>query len=1002
LHTSLDRLTAAIADRYTIERRLGEGGMATVYLAEDVKHHRKVALKVLRPELAAVLGADRFVQEITTTANLQHPHILPLFDSGEADGFLYYVMPFIDGETLRDRLNREKQLPVDEALRITGEIAAALESAHGQGVIHRDMKPENVLLDDGRAVVADFGIAKAVESAGGEKLTETGMALGTPAYMSPEQASAELVIDGRSDTYSLGCVLYEMLSGEPPYTGPTAQSLIAKKMVDPVPSVRRVRETISPSVDSAIMTALAKVPADRFATPAAFAEALSQPGEVTTARHSPKKGLVPAIVGAAIAALAAGAVWWATTNRGAATAPDLAAYRVAVFPARVLAADSTYLVDGIAELLHAALDGAGELRGVDPNALYAALRQRTNTPDLSPDSARAIAEQLGAGLFVLSRAVDVGGRLRITGQLYDVSRGTDAYATSVAESDGTQLPQKIEEVAWGLVSKHPVGSGVHLTDIASMRAENYTALKAYLEGEAATRRADYASAVASFTRAIEADSAFSLAWFRRAIIGSWFSGPDGVRSLGSKAFQAPHLAREAMRHRSGLSPSDSLLLLGWHAHLTGDPERAEQFTNALLATYPNHVEGLYLRAGLRGWYGWQSGRSTTAARGAFERVLEVDPGHPLATRWLTGLYMFEERYIELQELLANNPPGIAARPSDRALFAFMMGDESAQDAVIEELRHEPDAQIEFTAFVLGASGHLRAAARVSGVLLDSASRSGSESLAFGLLLGSRLDAARGRWNAASQHLTRLAAFAPGLALVHRSLLAMTPLLDVPDAELRVLLDSLDGWNGEFNTSPSVVVGGPLYGSAIPPEFAPHVRTYLLGLLHATLGERDDALGYATQLQQSAKVSDTLGLIDDAARDIQAVVALSSDDAEAAINLLEGAALTASPTDHFRSFLYGRSLHRMLRADALARLGRHQEALGWYSTVPGPLLPDANHLAISHHQRAQILAQLGDSIQAIEHYAKFIDMWSEADSTQQPLVTAARERISQLLGDPSRN
>jgi serine/threonine-protein kinase len=220
---SRDRLTAALASRYAIERELGAGGMATVYLAEDLKHDRKVAIKVLKPELAAVLGAERFVQEIKTTANLQHPHILPLFDSGEASGFLYYVMPYIEGETLRDRLNRETQLGIEESVKITTEVADALDYAHRQNVIHRDIKPENILLHDGRPMVADFGIALAVSAAAGGRMTETGLSLGTPHYMSPEQATAEKDLTNRSDIYSLGAVLYEMLTGSPPHVGSSAQ-----------------------------------------------------------------------------------------------------------------------------------------------------------------------------------------------------------------------------------------------------------------------------------------------------------------------------------------------------------------------------------------------------------------------------------------------------------------------------------------------------------------------------------------------------------------------------------------------------------------------------------------------------------------------------------------------------------------------------------------------------------------------------------------------------------
>jgi len=226
--TQPDRLAAALADRYAIERELGQGGMATVYLAEDLKHNRKVAIKVLKPELAAVLGADRFVHEIKTTAALQHPHILALFDSGSADGFLYYVMPYIEGEPLRARLDREKQLSIEEAVRITTEVADALDYAHRHGVIHRDIKPENILLHDGRPMVADFGIALAVSAAAGGRMTETGLSLGTPHYMSPEQATAEKEITGRSDIYSLGAVLYEMLTGDPPHTGASAQQIIMK------------------------------------------------------------------------------------------------------------------------------------------------------------------------------------------------------------------------------------------------------------------------------------------------------------------------------------------------------------------------------------------------------------------------------------------------------------------------------------------------------------------------------------------------------------------------------------------------------------------------------------------------------------------------------------------------------------------------------------------------------------------------------------------------------
>ncbi len=285
----LSALSAALVDRYRIEHELGHGGMAAVYLAHDVKHDRKVAIKVLRPELAAVLGAERFLQEIKTTANLQHPHILPLFDSGEADGFLYYVMPYVEGETLRDKLSRETQLGIDEALSIAADVAQALDYAHRQSVIHRDIKPENILLQEGRALVADFGIALAVREAGGNRLTETGLSLGTPQYMSPEQATGERMPDRRSDVYSLGAVLYEMLAGEPPVTGPTAQAVIAKLLTERPVRLRVVRDAVPKVVEAAVARALAKTPADRFAHAGEFAAALhGASAPITVPRIAPR------------------------------------------------------------------------------------------------------------------------------------------------------------------------------------------------------------------------------------------------------------------------------------------------------------------------------------------------------------------------------------------------------------------------------------------------------------------------------------------------------------------------------------------------------------------------------------------------------------------------------------------------------------------------------------------------------------------------------------------
>ncbi|MEO7520343.1 MAG: protein kinase [Gemmatimonas sp.] len=291
MNSPLERLAAALADRYALQRELGAGGMATVYLAHDLKHDRDVAIKVLHPDLGAALGGERFLSEIRTTARLQHPHILPLLDSGDADSLLYYVMPLVTGETLRARLEREKQLPIDDALLIAREVADALGYAHGVGIIHRDIKPENILLQNGHALVADFGIALAVQSAGGARMTQTGLSLGTPQYMSPEQAMGERTIDARSDIYALGAVTYEMLTGDPPFTGSTVQSIVAKVMTEKPALIRTTRDTVPFAAERAVLKALSKLPADRPASAQAFSDALvsnSGMGELSAAHTAPR------------------------------------------------------------------------------------------------------------------------------------------------------------------------------------------------------------------------------------------------------------------------------------------------------------------------------------------------------------------------------------------------------------------------------------------------------------------------------------------------------------------------------------------------------------------------------------------------------------------------------------------------------------------------------------------------------------------------------------------
>jgi serine/threonine-protein kinase len=413
----MERLRAALSDRYRLEREVGSGGMATVYLAEDLRHHRRVAIKVLKPELTELLGAERFLKEIDVTANLQHAHILPLFDSGEVpadDGaggndrhpaFLFYVMPYVEGDSLRAWLQREKQLPLDTAIDLTRQVAGALDYAHRRGVVHRDIKPENILIHDGQALVTDFGIALAVSEAGGSRLTQTGISIGSPQYMSPEQTTGERDIGARSDVYSLACVLYEMLGGDPPFIGSTAQAIMARKLTGAAPSLRPVRDSVSPSLDRVIAKALSRTPADRYPTMAQFADALTKDASVVkvVSRRNVRR---IAFVGLPVAATAA--ILWAVSSGALASwvtpAPRFA--RVAILPLENRTGDSTqnYIVDGLTETLIADL---ARLEHVDVISLASVVGYRT-----APKPTDSIARELDVQAVVAGSVQLVDGQLR--------------------------------------------------------------------------------------------------------------------------------------------------------------------------------------------------------------------------------------------------------------------------------------------------------------------------------------------------------------------------------------------------------------------------------------------------------------------------------------------------------------------------------------------------------------------------------------------------------------
>ncbi len=501
---ALPRLTTALAGRYRIERELGHGGMATVYLAHDLKHDRQVAIKVLRAEVSSALGPSRFLREVGIAAKLSHPHILPLYDSGDADGSLFYVMPYIKGESLRQKLTRERELPVSEALAITRQVAAALGHAHAQHVVHRDVKPENILLHEGEAMVSDFGIALATTAEEGKRLTETGLVIGTPEYMSPEQAMSERVLDARSDVYSLACVLYEMLAGEPPYTGANPRALLAKQLVDPVPGVRRLRPAVPVAMEQALKRALSQAPADRFESATAFVDALT----------APEPARAPA---------------------------------VAVLPFVSLSADpeNEYFADGLTEDVIAHLSKIHSLKVISRSSVMP-FKSRVQ-------GLKEIAAVLGADTVVEGSVRKAGDRVRIVAQLIDAETDRHLWAETY-DRQLTDIFAIQTDVALHIAAALKAElSADEQTRIRKEHTRDLKAYQLYVQGRHLLVKYTLPAmkrAIVYFERAIAEDPAYALAYASVAMVYAEFG--EGATQASADAYA---LAWAAAEHALALDPA---------------------------------------------------------------------------------------------------------------------------------------------------------------------------------------------------------------------------------------------------------------------------------------------------------------------------------------------------------------------------------------------------------------------------------------------------------------
>jgi serine/threonine-protein kinase len=655
----IEKIRTALAARYKIERVAGEGGMATVYVAEDLKHKRQVAIKVMRPELAATLGSERFLREVEVAAKLSHPHILPVYDSGEAQGILYYVMPLVEGESLPARLKREKQLPVAEALRLAREVAEALAYAHKRGFVHRDIKPANILLSDGHALVADFGIARVMER-GGEALTQTGLAIGTPHYMSPEQASGSADVDGRTDLYALGCVLYEMLTGEPPFSGPTAHAVLSRSLTEMPRPVEQTRSAIAPAVGTAVMKALAKTPADRYTTGTEMSAALTEAEDQArtgsgpmTAQAAPRRGW-PAwrVALAAVVVLAAGALGIKLFG-GPSTAGATMVRSVAVLPFENQGAqDDAYFAEGLVDELR---DRLARLDSLTVIASASADQYRETTKTATEIAKELRVDQVLMGKVRWAAGADGQRQVRVSTELVDGSTGKvtwrdtfDADLTNAFEIQG-RIATRVAG-ALGLALRAD-----QTKDLAARPTQNNEAYDIFLRAQAikgGTPGAAKARA-ALYEQAVALDSNFVWAW------GSLAFNLTTAYANGTRDPVVGRRAKEAMDKVMQLAPDSAgahMIAASYYTDVARDQVAARRETERALELDPKNIWALNTSAS----YDLAEGNY----RPMFEKLSKAREINPRATGVLTNLIRAQiylgqhaEAQATSEELMALEPTG---------------------------------------------------------------------------------------------------------------------------------------------------------------------------------------------------------------------------------------------------------------------------------------------------------------------------------------------------------
>jgi serine/threonine-protein kinase len=934
---SLQAVSSALAGRYSVEREIGSGGMATVYLAFDARHERRVAIKVLRPALAEALGGDRFIREIKIAASLSHPNILPLYDSGEAGGLLYYVMPLVEGESLRDRLDREKQLPVEDALEIASQVCSALSYAHSRGVIHRDIKPDNILLSSGQAVVADFGLARALEVAGGSALTGTGMALGTPAYMSPEQATGTSEVDARADQYSLACTLFEMLAGEPPFAGRTVQAILARQMTESAPNLTSMRDVVPASLATAVRRAMAKTPADRFATVSQFADALRAPASDVVS--VPRRRFFRRPAG-----------WIATTASLAAVAGAavvLSASHPVPFEQRdwILVTDfdnrtGDTLFDGSLDRAFAVGLQQSRYVNVFPRSRVGetlVYMERDPASPLDDALAREVALRQAVRVVVSPAITRLGSRYSLTTNVIEPETGDILVARSAEAESADRVLNALDELARQL--RKDLGEPLlnRLRDNVQLDQATTPSLEALRAWSSANERwgaGDQDAAARLYNRAVELDSNFAIA---HVDLGQYYYWRYNDRERGDAHFEkALGLTERVTQRERWVIEAKSA---GWQ----GDGQRAIETYRILLASYPDdQVQWNNL-----GFELLRLGRYDDAAE-AYRRSLALDSLDHNAMINLATVYgaMEErERAVETYRLAFELNPGYRVNATINEQYGML----------------------------LAALGQFQAAEEAFGWMLSENRELQSRGHRSMALLHMR----RGQYDDAIANLRRSVLLdetgSPGTTTMrNRSFLAAALLTrqgnDAAMREVGAIMDVIES-------------------TYIEPHFLA-----IAGRLVAEVGDVDAAQAVLDTLARRVDDRHT----DQAAMHFLAGhVALARNDPDSALGHFERGAVFTQQQNSMRAFYLAPLALTQIMLD---RTSEARSTLGELIATGNSGREDQEPWILAHYQLARLHDEAGETEAAIAMYDQFLNLWDQADDGLAPVAEARRRLASLTQGD----